>query len=239
MCARVCVRVDCSQLLNINLKVKGRELFDIHAGSVPCTGCWSPTHAAAPIRSLWVIMSATVSPFLPLMCCHNIEPDCLRFTDTQHMRLFKGASWDVALKIHYTTFGMSRFCAAVWNVQTNVCCFSLSLSQVVSVTSKSLIHYVAQNFWYHLLSGKKGKQINKDWLKEEERAQRKSNNSCSTKGSTLISPVFCMTLLLDIWFYFFTDPSLTILFRQRDLVSVWTSKQQHHSHIGVIILSST
>lgn len=30
-----CERIDCSQLLNINLKVKGRELFDIHAGSVP------------------------------------------------------------------------------------------------------------------------------------------------------------------------------------------------------------
>ena len=35
----VCVCTDCSQLLNINLKVKGRELFDIHAGSVPCAGC--------------------------------------------------------------------------------------------------------------------------------------------------------------------------------------------------------
>lgn len=30
-----CECIDCSQLLNINLKVKGRELFDIHAGSVP------------------------------------------------------------------------------------------------------------------------------------------------------------------------------------------------------------
>lgn len=75
LCARVCI--DCSQLLNINLKVKGRELFDIHAGSVPCTRCWSPTHAAAPSRSLWVIMSATVSPLPPLMCCHSIEPERL------------------------------------------------------------------------------------------------------------------------------------------------------------------
>lgn len=39
VCVRERVCVDCSQLLNINLKVKGRELFDIHAGSVPCTGC--------------------------------------------------------------------------------------------------------------------------------------------------------------------------------------------------------
>lgn len=79
-----CERIDCSQLLNINLKVKGRELFDIHAGSVPWAGCWGPTHAAAPIRSPWVIMFATVSPLLPLICWCSIEADGVR-SQTRHI----------------------------------------------------------------------------------------------------------------------------------------------------------
>lgn len=62
----LCVCIDCSQLLNINLKVKGMELFDIHAGC--CTLCL----VLKPNPRCWVIMAATISPFLsPMLCMHT------------------------------------------------------------------------------------------------------------------------------------------------------------------------
>lgn len=74
----VCVCVDCSQLLNINLKVKGRELFDIHAGC--CTLCLVLEPYPRCCFSHWLTGSFCLLlflPFLPLMCWHIIEPDCV------------------------------------------------------------------------------------------------------------------------------------------------------------------
>lgn len=66
----VCMCVDCSQLLNINLKVKGRELFDIRAG------CWSSTHAASFTGSLGHCV-CLCSPLSALMCrLHTSSQTC-------------------------------------------------------------------------------------------------------------------------------------------------------------------
>ena len=78
----VCMCVDCSQLLNINLKVKGGSFLIFMQGAVPCA---EALPSLLPLSlAHWVIMSATVSPFLSLMCWHNIEPDCVR-SHTQYI----------------------------------------------------------------------------------------------------------------------------------------------------------
>lgn len=167
VCARadacVCVCKDCSQLLNINLKVKGRELFDIHAGSVPCAGCWSPTHAAAPIRSLWVIMFATVSPFLSLMCWHNIEPDCLCSQTQNICSYYKGATCAVTLKI-ITAFKISRFSTAV--IHSAKCRLHCDDFRCVSWEWKPYL-YCMQLRSSSSIRWKR-KQMSKDWPQEEK-----------------------------------------------------------------------
>lgn len=65
----LCVCIDCSQLLNINLKVKGMELFDIHAGC--CTLCLVLKPNPRCCLSYWLTGSLWLPLFLPffLQCC--------------------------------------------------------------------------------------------------------------------------------------------------------------------------
>lgn len=69
-CVHACMCEECSQLLNINLKVKGTEILIFMQGALLCAGA-QPTLLPFSLAH-WLVFAAAVFPFLPLMCWHNI-----------------------------------------------------------------------------------------------------------------------------------------------------------------------